>query len=287
MNKPPPSASAALPLSAYHILVTRPTAQAVPWAKQLAALGAQTTLMSMIDIVALTDSASERAIINCVLAFAEYQKAIFISQNAVAHGLDWLDRYWPQLPIGVRFFAIGRVTAEALQRGIGDGEISGRVNSSVNSSYMAHSATSTMDSEALLAHPDLANIDDGEKIIIFRGKGGRTLLGDELQARGAQVDYCELYERKQPDAPQAVDTDFRRTNRQPVISVHSGESLANLCNTVNENDFLWLQQQAILLPSQRVAEQAQALGFSKIIVADNACHDSMVNALCEWQKHDG
>lgn len=282
MSKPVSSSSAARPLSAYHILVTRPTAQAVPWAEQLEALGAQTTLMPMMDIVALEDSASERAIINCVLAFAEYQKAIFISQNAVAYGLDWLDRYWPQLPISVRFFAIGRVTAEALQKGIGDGEISG----GVNSSYMAHSATSTMDSEALLAHPDLANI-DGEKIIIFRGKGGRTLLGDELQARGAQVDYCELYERKPPEAPQALDAAFRQTNQQAVISVHSGESLANLCSTVNEKDFLWLQQQALLLPSQRVAEQAQALGFLKIIVAENACHESMVNALSEWQEHDG
>jgi uroporphyrinogen-III synthase len=271
------TASAAQPLAAYHILITRPLAQAAPWAKKLHALGAKTTIMPMMDIIPLTDTESQRVITNQILAFAEYQKAIFISQNAVIHGLHWLDRYWPQLPIGVSFFAIGQATAELLDQGIGAGN--------THSSYLAHTANASMDSEALLAHPDLAAI-NGESVLIFRGEGGRTLLGDELQARGARVDYCELYQRQKPTRAPTLPHAFRTTTRQATISVHSGETLANLCDTVNSSDLLWLQQKTVLLPSRRVAEQAEKLGFSNRIVAENACHDSMVNALIEWQKDD-
>lgn len=259
-----------------HILITRPLAQAQSWATQLQALGAQVSLQPMMSIVPLDDTASTRAITSHVLAFAEYQKAIFISQNAVHYGLHWLDQYWPQLPIDVQFFAIGQATAEALNRGIGGGD--------TDASYMAHTSTSAMNSEALLAHPDLANI-EGEKILIFRGKGGRTVLAEQLTARGACVEYCELYERQTPTEEQALLDDYRHTSRQPIVAVHSGETLDNVCRMMGRDDLQWLQQQPIVLPGQRVAEQAKQAGFTHIIVAENACHDSMINALSEWQQH--
>lgn len=265
-------------LTNLHILITRPEAQARPWAKQLEALGASVSLQPMMRIVPLADAASERAIINGILAFAEYQKAIFISQNAVHYGLGWLDQYWPQLPIDVQFFAIGQATAELLEQGIGQGAF--------DAGYLAHSATSAMNSEALLAHPHLANI-DGEKILIFRGKGGRTVLAEQLSARGALVDYCELYERQKPTGLQALASSFRHSDKQPILAVHSGETFNNICQAIDPQDLSWLQQQPVLLPGQRVATQAQEAGFTHTIVADNACHNSMINALSEWQKHDG
>lgn len=259
-----------------HILITRPKAQAQPWAEQLQALGASVSLQPMMSIEPLTDPESERAIINAILAFAEYQKAIFISQNAVHYGLQWLDQYWPQLPIDVQFFAIGQATANLLEQGIGEGGL--------DAGYLAHSATSAMNSEALLAHPDLQDI-EGQKILIFRGKGGRTLLAEQLTARGAVVEYCELYERQKPSGVQYLDTVYRSTSKQAVLVVHSGETLDNVCCLLDPSDLAWLQQQPVLLPGQRVAERAQHAGFEHIIVAENACHDSMINALSEWQKH--
>ena len=259
-----------------HILITRPQAQAQPWAAQLQALGAQVSLQPMMSIAPLEDTTSTRDITRHVLAFAEYQKAIFVSQNAVHYGMQWLDQYWPQLPIDVQFFAIGQATAKALNRSIGGGD--------TDASYMAHTSTSAMNSEALLAHPGLANI-DGEKILIFRGKGGRTVLAEQLTARGARVEYCELYERQAPLEKQILAMEYRHTLRQAIVTVHSGETLENMCRMMNGDDLQWLQQQPIVLPSQRVAEQAKQAGFIHIIVAENACHDSMVNALSEWQQH--
>jgi uroporphyrinogen-III synthase len=261
-----------------HILITRPLAQAQPWAEQLQALGASVSLQPMMAITPLSDPASERAIINQILAFAEYQKAIFVSQNAVHYGLRWIDQYWPQLPIDVQFFAIGQATANALEQAIGEGAL--------DAGYLSHSATSAMNSETLLAHPDLADV-DGEKILIFRGKGGRTTLAEHLTTRGATVAYCELYERQKPSGLQSLDKAYRSTQKQAVLAVHSGETLENVCSVLAPDELAWLQQQPVLLPGQRVATQAQAAGFKHIIVAENACHDSMINALSEWQTHDG
>jgi uroporphyrinogen-III synthase len=270
------SPAANRPLDNLHILVTRPLAQAQPWAKQLTQLGAHVSLQPMLAITPLEDTASRQAIINPILAFADYQKAIFISQNAVHYGLQWLDQYWPQLPVDVQFFAIGQATATLLDQGIGHGD--------TDASYLAHASTSAMNSEALLAHPDLATV-DGEKILIFRGKGGRTLLAEQLMDRGASVDYCELYERQMPTEQQALVSDYRHTSQQAITTVHSGETLDSVCKMMNPNDLQWLQQQPILLPSQRVAVQAKQAGFTHIIVAANACHESMINALSEWQAH--
>ena len=113
-----------------------------------------------------------------ILDFDHYQIAIFVSRTAVRLGVDWLENYWPMLPVGVRYYAVGKATAtELAERGI-----------------CAESPQTTFNSEALLALDSLRSV-AGQKALIFAGKGGRTLLAEELQKRGATVDRCELYRR--------------------------------------------------------------------------------------------
>ena len=165
-------------LQGLHLLVTRPTDQAHTWARQLRELGAMVTVQSMLEIEPLTDKESTARIASIIQRFDEFQKVIFISQNAVVHGVEWLSRCWPQLPRQVEFFAIGASTAVSLEhRGVN-----------------VQSAGIAMNSEALLKLVAMQNI-DGQKILIFRGRGGRTHLGDRLGKRGACVEYCELYRR--------------------------------------------------------------------------------------------
>jgi uroporphyrinogen-III synthase len=263
-------------LSGLHILITRPSAQALPWASQLEALGAKTSSQAMLEIYPLSDNTSIQAAKNKVMSLDEYCKIIFVSQNAVNYGLAEIDNYWPQLPSNIDFFAVGTSTARLLA------DTLNTLGASVQ--FPKHA----MNSEDLLALDSLNSI-DGDKILILRGLGGRTHLGHILEARGALVDYCEVYERK---APENINNEvlalFKKSALTPVISVHSGETLHNLCQLikthVNTETLNWMQQTALLLPGLRVAQIAKDLAFKQIIVADNATHESMIEALYDWQR---
>ena len=266
-------------LNGLHIVVTRPRAQAEPWANRLQGLGAHVSLVSLMDIVPVQGEVQIRAIKNKILDFDRYQKAIFVSQNAVQYGFEWIDNYWPQLPSGVSFFAVGETTANLLQA-LG-----------ANVTDLAQTQTGAMTSETLLASPSLLHI-AGEKILIFRGCGGRTHLGGELEARGAIVDYCELYQRELPVAATQLEqllqhhnaSTLALTNNHIVVTLHSGEMLANLNEIIKKlplSEQTLLRQLILLVPSSRVAEQAISAGFTRIFVAENATEARMLQRLLD------
>jgi len=259
-------------LTGLHIVVTRPSAQAEPWAERLRRMGAETTVASLLDIVPVSQDAQKQMIKNCILDLDLYRKAIFVSQNAVEHGFDWIDNYWPQLPLGVDFFAVGETTAKQLQaRG-------------AQVTDLAQSQTGAMTSETLLQSPALQAV-AGEKIVIFRGVGGRPHIGEVLSARGAQVSYCELYERVLPAQTQQKFAQLLLRNQQNLVLVlHSGEALENLQKILRE---LAVNQSAIraavylLVPSQRILALATAAGFSNVCAAQNATEASMLQGLID------
>lgn len=253
MAQPPPFAGK-------RILVTRPAHQAVNWCAVLRDAGAAVDSIPMLAIEPIESGAPLRAIKRRILDFDQVEHAIFVSRNAVQFGCDWLDNYWPQLPLGPCYYAIGAATARALQeRGIA-----------------CTSGGDTMDSEALLALPQLQEIADA-RVLIFRGAGGRTLIGDTLGSRGARVDYCELYRRVLPEGAIQQLADYRA--RPDAIAVHSGETLANLAHCIEQSGRKTLLQVPLVCPSARVAAQARALGFAAPTEARNAGDSAMRAAL--------
>ena len=69
----------------------------------------------MLSIEPVADAAECQAVKNIILDIDQYACAIFVSQNAVAYGCEWLDRYWPELPVGLTFLAVGATTAAKLR----------------------------------------------------------------------------------------------------------------------------------------------------------------------------
>ena len=263
----------------WRVIITRPQIQAQVWAEQLKAQGFHTQLLNLLEIRPLMEPDQQRAIQNRVMDFDLYQKAIFVSQNAVEHGMEWLDRYWPQLPMGVKYFAVGATTARLLA-GYG-----------VVVEDLAQAESGSMTSESLLQASGLQDV-AGEKIIIFRGLGGRGHLGEALQARGAHVDYCELYERCLPVEAAlqlqtlVMDTASWAAHRN-LLTLHSGESLEHLLIILGQLEkpqpsvpFRQLLQQAyFLVPSERIKQLVYAQGFQHILLAGNATDAAMTQAL--------
>ena len=252
-------------LSGKRILSTRPQDADCSWASCLQARGAQVDCIPMLEITPLEGDAAEHSIKPYILDLDRYDAVIFVSRNAVAYGMGWVDRYWPQLPAGQRYYAIGSATAEALQAW----DIEAR-------------SCDAMNSEALLALEDF-HCPHGQRILIMRGRGGRPTLQEVLEARGAQVDLCELYQRTRPASAPAALADY--PHNPDAISVHSGETLANLQGTLatlpqGRRDRLMAAP--LLVPGNRVAGLARAAGFSRVIEAQNASARWMLEALEGW-----
>ena len=263
-------------LSGLQILNTRPAAQSHKWQALLSSLGAKVVSLPLMEIipVATVNTAIDggpkptalQNIISRVLDLDLYQHVIFISQNAVNYGFPWIDRYWVELPLGQEYYAVGRATAAALKQcGI--------------ESVVAGGA---MNSEALLALPELADLND-QRVLIFRGVGGRDTLAEVMTSRGAKVDYCELYTRCPcPKAAEEIGKCWQPNPGQSVITVHSGETLSYWSDLINQvNEPQW-RQLPVLVPGQRVYEIASKAGFEHLIKAENAGDEAMSRALTEY-----
>jgi len=169
------------------------------------------------------------------------------------------------------------------------------------------------DSEGLLALPELQDV-AGWRVMIFRGDGGRELLGDTLRARGATVEYAACYQRSKPQHDASVLPD----SAPDAITVTSSEALGYLWQmldacpdeTTSHSTRLSAEEllaghpkddsqvagyepsrrdsaQAILrdtplfVPHQRIAELAHRQGWHKVMLTGSG-DDGLLSALVAW-----
>lgn len=253
-----------LQLSGVGIVVTRPEKQAGPLCDKLQALGARVIHFPVLEIVPPVDVSAVRAGLNELSA---YDTAIFISPNAVESAVS-LAVPALTLPASLALFAVGKSTANALER------LAGR-----RASYPPDAA----DSEGLLGlegfQPGAVR---GARIIIVRGEGGRETLGRELRARGAVVTYLEVYRRVRPVADAPELTCHFAAGEVDFVVVTSGDGLDNLLGMLGEAGREWLGAIRLVLVSQRLAERARQLGIeSKPVVAQGASDDAVVAAIAD------
>lgn len=77
---------------------------------------------------------------------------------------------------------------------------------------------------------DWAQVDQlaGQSVMVCRGRGGRTLLGDELMARGANVGYLESYQRVRPALGIKQQQGLLKlVEREVFVILASGETATN------------------------------------------------------------
>ena len=195
-----------------------------------------------------------------IVSFDLFDIAIFVSVHAGQIAMQRLDEYWPMLPVGIDYFAIGRQTASF-------------INGYVNNVY---SPGNNANSEGLLELPELQDVKN-KSVVIFRGGRGRETLSQELSARGANVEYCDIYRRVRNQ--KKLQLAYRKLSEIDFLIAHRGDlleamgPLKNLENFVNGNLF------SVVVPSQRVAEIAYDLGYGSVLVAKNALPESMLSVL--------
>jgi len=251
----------ARPLAGTKVVVTRPSQQAGPLCQLIEQLGGEAIRFASLEI---TKAADTTPITECLNRIDAFDIAIFVSSNAVEGAAKLLSGSWPE---SLQLMAVGRATQRAIER------------------LWQRPVVSPEDganSEALLRTEILLNV-DGRKIIIFRGQGGRELLGDTLQERGASVTYAEVYRRVKPHGDLAA---LRASNAE-LITATSNESLQNLVEMAKDEEQLeWLKSRQLIVISQRTAALAQQLGFHhRAKIAPSTDDQGLLDAMLEWRSH--
>nr|VFJ62620.1 MAG: uroporphyrinogen-III synthase [Candidatus Kentron sp. FM]VFJ63083.1 MAG: uroporphyrinogen-III synthase [Candidatus Kentron sp. FM]VFK14326.1 MAG: uroporphyrinogen-III synthase [Candidatus Kentron sp. FM] len=242
------------------VWITRPLHQAESLAKAIEAQGGEAICLPVIAIEDVEDPRDPMAIVERLDSF---DLAIFVSANAVARGLGYVESRgnWPAQ---VQVAAIGKATARALA--------SAGLVSAVQS-------PPPYNSEALLTTTALqADAIAGRRVVIFRGVGGRALLGDTLAHRGALVTYAEVYRRTRPRWRQTTPIPWDRIQ---VIVVTSAEGLGNLFGMMNDDaERERLREIPLVVISERMGGLVRELGSRcPPIVAERASNEAILDAL--------
>lgn len=184
-----------------------------------------------------------------------FSMAIFISATAVEQS----QIYFPALPEHLVIVSIGSKTTQALHM------------QNIHTDIEA----SEHNTESLLQSPDLQTPKiQGQRILIFRGDGGRALLGDTLVRRGAQVRYVETYHR---EIPPLLPLTEQQIDTLDAVTISSNEGLDNLV-TLMEDPSLLIDV-PLIVPGKRAASLAKQHGFKTIVAADSATDEATFTAL--------
>ena len=247
------------PLAGASVIVTRPGGTAASLRRRIQALGGCAVSLPGISLRAAQDGAHARKQLR-VAQSADI--VIFTSPAAVRFAFALLPRL--RLARTTQVCVPGSGSALALQR-----------RGVKNVLY----PPARRDSEGLLALPALARVRK-RRVMVVGAPGGRDLLPRELRARGARIEFINVYERARP----RLDRRHLRALEAaptPLISLFSSaDALTNLHAVLSPPLFAHLAANDCVVSSARIAEVAHTLGFARVHAAASAEPAALLERAC-------
>lgn len=245
-------------LEGHKVLVCRPEPSASELCKVLESVGAKTCSLPCIEVQMLALDPQTK---NIIYELDQYEKVVVVSQHAAIQLTHYVDELWPQAPAKQKWFGIGRKTTQLL----------------AEADLNVTAPDQDFSSEGLLETPELRGV-KGKKILIAKGKEGRSKLEQGLRDRGAKVTTIELYQRVAPEYPKQVlhesIVDFGATS---IITL-SAETLDNFHHFAKSLNAV-PSETRLIVPSERVAKHAQSLGYKNPQVSEQLRPIDMIKAL--------
>ncbi|MBF2718954.1 uroporphyrinogen-III synthase [Psychrobacter sp. NG254] len=235
------------------VINTRPTVRAAALTEYLQAAGMTVVEIPMLALQSRPTTDSDMAMMRQWLA-GEYKALVIISPTAAAAGLaawqslkhhaqanndERVEINCQMLQPPSPLIAVGTATAVVLsQSDISDIDMA---------SYQILQPT-VANNEGMLAMPEIEDLHAGDKLLIWRGLGGRRLLVDTLEARGVHIDSIAWYERTMPSdaatryqqwqqqflADDAASGVAAPQRPKPIVIVSSGVAFEHWTTTVKE-----------------------------------------------------
>jgi len=239
-----------------NVLITRPLKQSANLEKLVKDLGYTPLLFPTLEV---------RPIECDLYDDDDYDVVIFISKNAVKHGIEAFESIDHD---HLKVFAVGSATAKELQN-----------NNIKVDAYPENKASS----EELLSLYKVKRLKN-QKILIFRGKGGRETLKQGLEANSNTVDYAEVYERI---SVEPIDTHLKSISAfleessgvVTITSVESLESMVQIINLFDPSIIKSLVKYPLVLLSERIANSAKKIGFSNIYISDQTNDKGLIETI--------
>ncbi len=178
--------------------------------------------------------------------------AIFISTTAVQMLFSTL-KVWPK---NIQAIAIGKGTAKILaEQGV---------------DAIVPEVETT---EGLLELAELQDIEQ-HPVFLFKGKGGRSLLPESLEKRGARLTSVDLYHRI--NVSELIFTkQFSQSEIDTVVAT-SGEIMAAAFDYFEAE---WLKSLTWIVVSRRLVEFAAKLEIKDVLQSDGAATDKLIEAI--------
>lgn len=234
------------PLKGKSIVVTRPAHQAEAFARLIKEAGGRPIVFPAIEI---RDVKDPWAVTRLIDRLDHFDLAIFVSPNAVERAMKVISGR-RKFPRRLQVATVGGASVRALERFGITGVLAPQ---------------GRYDSESLLELPELAAA-KGRRVVIFRGEGGRELLGETLRERGATVEYAECYRRVRPELDPAPLLQAWSGKGIDAITVTSSEGLRNFADLIGPTGRERLLGTPLFVPHPRIAEAAHGLMVRKVIV---------------------
>lgn len=236
------------------VVITRPAGTAASLARGVRAAGGVPLLLPGLALRAIADAGT----VATLRAALDDELLLFTSPAAA--------RFAAQLmPLRTRgaVLAVGQGTARALRR-----------------HGVAALVPQRADSEGLLAHPALAQL-EGRRVALIGAGGGRGVLRRELAQRGARLREVHVYRR----VPARLDRrHFLALGHLPAsacVLLSSAEALGNLLAQLPASARTHLLAITAVASSERLASAAREAGFARIVAANSALASDLLGVAME------
>ena len=286
------------------IINTRPLERAAPLTTHLQAAGLKVVEMPMLALQPRSITTTDLNMMRQWMA-GDYQALVVVSPTAASLGLEALQGLREEIDSDClnttviseqqdkhslfyspkTIIAVGSATASVLIQASQDLDLKLQVLQ-----------PQIANNEGMLAMPDIGNLQSGDRLLIWRGLGGRRLLVDTLQSRGVYIDSIAWYERMMPDdALQQYQQWWQAFSQQdflphralgllpPIVIISSGTAFEHWSSIVNA---LSSTTGLPLKPDLKTKASAQLSDFTYIVLGERLATMVAEQQLKYWRVED-
>ncbi|CAN6959341.1 uroporphyrinogen-III synthase [Psychrobacter immobilis] len=289
------------------VINTRPIERAAPLTQCLQAAGLSVIEMPMLTLQARATTDKDRQMMRQWLA-GDYQALVIVSPTAAASGLAmWqaleVERQKPNKTTELVESALMALETPSHLIAVGDATAAVLNNAQLPVASYQVRQPSIANNEGMLAMPEIESLQAGDKLLIWRGLGGRRLLVDTLQARGVHIDSIAWYERIMPEDAQSQYEqwlqDFYAQNAlqanatvdrvKPIVVISSGTAFEHWASIVEAAVVKVLDEKnlEVIANQSKIDNVALKLSdFAYVVLGERLANMVAQQQLSYWRVED-